>query len=94
MQYQRAISLGGESEFATDRMFQSEAFQSTLARQGEIFEAVFSVGVEASYGMIEDGKPTLAGLRGYSSARIISRIGAVNHTEGPVLNSVVTVPSG
>ena len=43
------------------RMFQSQTFQSTPARQAEIFEAVFSVGLEASYAMIENGKPPLAG---------------------------------
>jgi|GEM_PF-1016886 len=92
LQYHGSIQLGGESGLAIAKMFQSEAFQSTLARQGEIFEAVFSVGVESSYKMVEKGKPTLAGLRGYTCARIISQIGAVNHTEDPVLSNVVTIP--
>ncbi len=92
LQYHGAIMLCGDSGLAIAKMFQSQAFKSTLARQGQIFEAVFSVGVESSYKMVEEGKPTLAGLRGYTCARIISQIGAVNHTEDPVLSDVVTVP--
>ena len=91
-QYHGAILLSGDSELAIARMFQSKAFQSTLARQGEIFESVCSIGVEASNKMIEAGKPTLTGLRGYTCARIIAQIGAVNHTQDPVLSDVVTVP--
>ena len=90
-QYHGAILLSGDSELAIARMFQSKAFQSTLARQAEIFESVCSVGVESSYNMVDEVKPTLTGLRGYTCARIISQIGAVNHTEDPLLSDVVTV---
>ena len=37
-------------------------------------------------------KATLVGLHGYTCARIISQIGAVNHTEDPVQSAIVTVP--
>jgi hypothetical protein len=91
-QYHGAILLGGDSGLAIAQMFQSSEFQSTLARQAEIFESICSVGVESSYKMVEAGKPTLTGLRGYTCARITSQIGAVNHTEDPVLSDVVRVP--
>ncbi len=85
-QYQALLEIAFTDRLEMSRFFASSEYVATVKEQPSFIRQIHTFVVCQTYTLIADGKLTLAGLRGYHEAELITRIGAVNQLEDDVVN--------
>jgi EthD domain len=84
--FQACLELAFADRLELEYFFASEIYQATAASQAEHIRQISTFPLRQAYTFVYDGKITLAGQRGSSTAQLITAIGAVNQLQPDVVN--------
>jgi EthD domain len=79
--YQACLELVFANHLELEYFFASEAYQATTVSQAQYIRQISTFSLRNAYTFVYDGKITIAGRRGSSTAQLISAIGAVNQLQ-------------
>lgn len=85
-QYQALMEIAFADRVEMSRCFASPQYVATIKGQPKFIRQIHTFVVRETYTLIAGGKLTLAGLRGYHQAELITRIGAANQLEDDITN--------
>lgn len=84
--YQACLELAFSNHLELEYFFASEAYLATTGSQAEHIRQISAFPLRNAYTFVYDGKITLAGQRGSSTAQLITAIGAVNQLQPDVVD--------
>ncbi|VAW79009.1 hypothetical protein MNBD_GAMMA14-268 [hydrothermal vent metagenome] len=83
-QYQAAIEIAFNDNMGMESYFASDEYKASLENQADYIKRVNPFPVRDTYTFVYDGRMTLSGQRGSSTASLISNIGALNQLNDDV----------
>jgi EthD domain len=87
--YQAAFEIAFANNLDLEYFFASAEYTSTITEQSKYIKQISTFPERDPYTFVYDGKLTLAGQRGSSTAQLIRKIGAVNQLREDVLNLIL-----
>ena len=88
-QYQAAFEIAFKNHLDMEAFFASEAYVAAVKDQARYVKQVSAFPERDSYTFVYNGKMTLAGQRGSSTAELITHIGAINQLQDDILDLMV-----